>query len=98
MGIPQPAGQIKEHPFVSLWSSGRVAFYEEAIINEVLGIYASDLTEEDLKSWKHLMNQQMKKIFTSVEKPQLTTIALKNRVWVADDSVAPLVSRHPFHG
>jgi hypothetical protein len=44
------------------------------------------------------MNQQMKKIFTSVEKPQQTTIALKNGVWVADDSLAPLVSRHPFHG
>jgi hypothetical protein len=44
------------------------------------------------------MNQQMKKIFTSVEKPQLTTIALKNRIWVVDDSVAPLVSRHTYHG
>jgi hypothetical protein len=44
------------------------------------------------------MNQKMKKIFTFIERPQLTTIALKKGLLVADDSVAPFVSRHPFHG
>jgi len=34
------------------------------------------------------MNQKMKKIFTYVERPQLTTIALKKGLLVADDSVA----------
>jgi hypothetical protein len=44
------------------------------------------------------MNQKMKKIFTPVERSQLTTIALKKGLLLADDSVAPFVSRHPFYG
>jgi len=43
------------------------------------------------------MNQKMKKIFTFVERPQLSTIALKKGLLVADYSVALFVSREPFH-